>query len=210
MKRQKARRASDPPKLELVPPEREALSRRYRPLSLSEVLDQVKERAFMQAVIGSDGDIADDIADRVQVEVWEAIQKDPRLLTEPTEIESMVFHITGNRVKDWYRRQHVAKARQAEIAEYLKNGTPTWADPDATLSEKLLRSRIAQVVAKFPAQMKVIWYMWFVELLAPRTIADQLEVVVKTVNAQLARAKDRIKKALIHDGYGFFFWRRKS
>ena len=209
MQRENVRRTNGPPKLELIVPGRDGRGSDVGPPTLTTVLEEAREKSFRQAVIGTDGDVADDISSRVQEEIWEAIEKDPRLLNEPTEIEKLVFHVTSNRVRDWYRREQAAKSRQADIADYLKTGAPTWADPDATLSEKLLRGRIALVVAKFPAQMKLIWYLWFVELRATADIAEELRLAIKTVNNQLVRAKDRLKKALKRDGYGFF-WRRKS
>lgn len=136
-----------------------------------------------------DKDIAEDITQSVFLSIWEHREK----IDTSKNFQAYVFTIAKNMV---YRHTE-NMLRNYRFEEYVRmyvNHNDT--SQEERIDASLLEQEIMRMIEQLPEARKRIFIMSFKEELTNKEIAEQLSISPKTVDTQIRRSLDFIRKNL--------------
>ncbi len=137
-----------------------------------------------------DVDTAHDIVQETFVRVWKrrsSLQPDLPFL-------SLLFRIGRNLVLDAAKHTAVQKKYEAEVGNALLPGSH---DPEEALHVKMLEERIVEIVRmRLSPRCREIFLLSRMEGMSHAEIGEQLGIGIKTVENQITRALNALRKYL--------------
>ncbi len=128
----------------------------------------------------------------VAQEVWLAVVRGIRRLSDPALFRSWLFRIAANKCADWVRsqqkRRRVFEAASVEQAAERDSGSKEPSDSRLGL--------LRQGLQMLPHNRRTILAMFYLEEMSVKEISDVLSVPVGTVKSRLFHARAALKQKL--------------
>jgi RNA polymerase sigma-70 factor (ECF subfamily) len=154
------------------------LFERYQPLLFRHLLFQTRQ-----------ADAAHDIVQETFIRVWDHRRKlDPRL-----SFPAYIMRISGNLVRDDFRRR---KRRERLEAEIPVPGGSEGEDPSRALETTILEEELSVAIERLPDKCRTVFLLSRIEGKPNREIATMLGISVRTVEHQINHALKVIRKRL--------------
>ncbi|MDP3956149.1 MAG: sigma-70 family RNA polymerase sigma factor [bacterium] len=153
--------------LDLYDKEADAIYRRcYFKTSSKEVAEELTQEAFMR--------------------LWQYVRVKP--IEEP---RALLFTITNNAIKDWYKKKKTPSFTQVGFTE-----EPEIADPREEVYSRIRQQELHDLIMKLPDEDRELIHLRFIEDIRTKDIAVFLGVSENVVSVRLNRAKRRMQELL--------------
>lgn len=132
--------------------------------------------------------LAEDIVQNVMLKIWKNREK----LNITTSVKNYLYKSCYNELIDTYKKN---KKEFNYIQQVQKEALDVFIEED----EDFVASQINRVqveIDKLPPKCKEIFLLNKIQGFKYREVAEQLDISVKTVEAQMSKAMSRIKEAL--------------
>ncbi len=138
-----------------------------------------------------DYDLARDIAQETFIRVWQH-----RCRLDPNRsFKAFLIKISENLLKDHYRHRSVVDKHREN---YYPDNSPAGSEPGENVHFQQLQQALHQIVNRYlPARCRTVFIMSRFEGLSAPEIAATLNISLKTVENQLSRALQLVRKKLI-------------
>jgi RNA polymerase sigma-70 factor (ECF subfamily) len=135
----------------------------------------------------------DAAADAVQ-EAWLAIVRGLARLDDPARFRAWAYRITGNKCRDWIRRQ----SRTRRVRERLAHEPRLEAvDPEpVSAPPERAEQRLARAIEDLPAQRRALLAMFYSQGLSVGEISGALGIAAGTVKSRLFHARRALRRTL--------------
>jgi RNA polymerase sigma-70 factor (ECF subfamily) len=134
-------------------------------------------------------DLAEEVVQEIFLFVWERRETwDVR-----TSVKGYLFTAVRNAALSYLRHERVVRRREAETVERL-DGPSAGADAEAAAAETL--AAVQRAVSRLPERCRLVFTLHREQGLTYSEIAEVLGISPKTVEAQMARALQSLRKAL--------------
>jgi RNA polymerase sigma-70 factor (family 1) len=134
-----------------------------------------------------------DIVQEVFINIWDKRS----CLRADTNFEAYLFTITKNSVISLFRK----KVNEKEYLEYLKQVAVIHSDEtEDSFDYEILSVRIKELINQLPPQRQIIFRMSKEEGKSNKTIAEELQISVKTVEDHITKARHFLKARLAEYG----------
>ena len=148
---------------------------------------------FAFSYLKTDEDALDVVQD-VFVSLWDKRHN----LKENTNLEAYLFTITKNSVISIFRKkisekEYLEHLRRMAVAEYDEN--------EEQYDYQRLSEKIQEIIGKLPEQRRLIFRMSKEKGQSNKSIAEELNISVKTVEDHMTKARRFIKKHLGESGF---------
>jgi RNA polymerase sigma-70 factor (ECF subfamily) len=139
-----------------------------------------------------DHDTADDLAQETFVRAYTSLQT----FREEFRFSGWLLTIATNLALNHLKRQkRQVSTEDYPIEEIIADPNPR-ADPARNLSDKEIRSKLAEAIDRLPPDFKAVFILRVYEDLSYDQIAKRLGIEAGTVMSRLFRARSKLKKAL--------------
>lgn len=158
------------------------LFEKYQPVLFRYVLHSLHE-----------ADDAHDVVQEAFVRVW-----DRRASVKPDlPLLALLFRVSRNLVRDRAKHQAVRKRLEPDIPSLLHSSAE---DPEEALHGSVLEERINEIVrTKLPAKCREVFLLSRVEGMSNAEISERLGIAVKTVENQITRGLNILRRELRGD-----------
>ena len=141
-----------------------------------------------------------DLSQEVFLKVFRTLPQFRGQSTLRTWIYRIVVNQASNRQRWWRRRR---RSQQVAIEEHtaLHGELPDareFSMPDRVLQERETASRVWHAMDQLPFEQRAVIVLREIEGLSYEEIATSLDVAVGTVKSRLARARETLRLALVH------------
>jgi RNA polymerase sigma-70 factor (ECF subfamily) len=141
-----------------------------------------------------------DLSQEVFLKVFRTLPQFRGHSTLRTWIYRIVVNQASNRQRWWRRRrrsQQVAIEEHAEMHGELPDGRER-SMPDRVLQEHETSERVWRAMDALPFEQRAVIVLREIDGLSYEEIATSLEIAVGTVKSRLARARETLRLALVH------------
>lgn len=143
---------------------------------------------FAFAYLKTEEDALDVVQD-VFINLWE--KRDS--LKEDTNLEAYLFTITKNSVISIFRK----KISEKTYLEHLRQGAVLHHNnTEETVDHEILSEKVQELVSRLPAQRQLVFRMSKEKGQSNKSIAEELNISVKTVEDHITKARRFIKEHL--------------
>ena len=141
-----------------------------------------------------------DLSQEVFLKVFRTLPQFRGQSTLRTWIYRIVVNQASNRQRWWRRRR---RSQQVAIEEHTAQhgelpDVREFSMPDRVLQERETASRVWQAMDQLPFEQRAVIVLREIEGLSYEEIATSLDVAVGTVKSRLARARETLRLALVH------------
>jgi len=145
--------------------------------------------AYCQYKFDFDLDLSKEVVHTAFIKLWES-----RLTLSPgLPVKPYLFRVITNISLDMLKHEKVKEKHK----RYIENSSAGITDSGFEgIDVKQLSAEINKAIADLPSQMQKIFLLSRFDGLKYATIAEQLDISVKTVETQMGRALARLRKAL--------------
>ncbi|MFE8700459.1 sigma-70 family RNA polymerase sigma factor [Cytobacillus sp. FJAT-54145] len=113
-------------------------------------------------------------------------------------IKTWLYRITINECKDHLRSSFF---RRVIPSGFIKDQTAsTIGTPESTFFEKENRESLINAVIKLPAKYREVIFLFYIQELSQKEIADVLGITINTLKTRLRRAKSNLNLILLKEG----------
>ncbi|WP_262482846.1 RNA polymerase sigma factor [Aquimarina longa] len=131
---------------------------------------------------------AEDIVQNVMLKIW----KNKKKLNINTSVKSYLYKACYYELIDFYKKN---KKELNYIEQVQKDALDIFIDEEEDFVKNQLE-RVKSEIEKLPPKCKEIFILNKIQGFKYREVAEQLDISIKTVEAQMSKAMSRIKKAL--------------
>ncbi len=148
----------------------------------------------------TDGDLdeAEDVVQQVFIKFWEQRAE----LTVHWSVKAYLYKMVHNRCLNRLRDARIRDQYKMHQVKVLEN---RFESPGEQLAEQEVSNRLKQALAALPPQCRQVFELSRFEALKYREIADQMNISVKTVEAQMGKAL-RVMREHFTDYLTAFWW----
>ena len=141
-----------------------------------------------------------DLSQEVFLKVFRTLPQFRGQSTLRTWIYRIVVNHASNRQRWWRRRR---RSQQVAIEEHTAQhgelpDVREFSMPDRVLQERETAGRVWQAMDQLPFEQRAVIVLREIEGLSYEEIATSLDVAVGTVKSRLARARETLRLALVH------------
>jgi len=141
-----------------------------------------------------------DLSQEVFLKVFRTLPQFRGQSTRRTWIYRIVVNQASNRQRWWRRRR---RSQQVAIEEHTAQhgelpDVREFSMPDRVLQERETAGRVWQAMDQLPFEQRAVIVLREIEGLSYEEIATSLDVAVGTVKSRLARARETLRLALVH------------
>lgn len=165
-------------------------------VAINEVYELYSNRLyrFIYGYLKSEADTLD-VIQEVFIRLWNSRHH----LKEDTNIEAFVFTVARNTIISAFRK----KATEKEYLENLKLLViKNSSDTESLVEYNLLSEKVKEIVSQLPNQRKRIFILSKEKGYTNQTIANELQISIKTVEDHMTKARKFLKENLKE--YGLF------
>ena len=134
-----------------------------------------------------DQDLAAEVTQEVFIKIWEG----RHLINNSASFEGYLFKIAKNRIYDLLKKQQ----RKEEVYSRLTKSSST-NDLEDSIFYNDLNNQVNSIVNKLPASQKEIFILSRQQFLSNEEIAEKLNISRRTVEHQIYRVLQKLKKEL--------------
>lgn len=142
-------------------------------------------RRFVQ-----DTAIAENIVQDVFLKIWMTRKK----LNPSSNIKSFLYTIAKNEALKQLRHEDVHR----QSAQRLQSSSPRVQTPEEKVSQQEIAESVRQAIEELPEQCRIVFSMNRFDRLTYAEIAEIMDLSIKTVETQMGRALEVLRRRLRH------------